>query len=103
MTVQKFKIWLFSTGQVGITLNTDWQVPKNLENPLDLEASNRAIHFMLGWFLNPVMKGDYPKIVRDQVDRKSQEQGLPGSRLPRFTETEKSYIKGSQTVYLEYL
>nr|XP_022342919.1 uncharacterized protein LOC111136393 isoform X1 [Crassostrea virginica] len=82
-------------GQVGITLNTDWQVPHNSENPLDLEASNRAIHFMLGWFLNPVMKGDYPKIVRDQVDRKSQEQGLPGSRLPRFTEAEKSYIKGS--------
>lgn len=82
------------TGQVGITLNTDWQVPKNPENPSDLEASKRAIDFMLGWFLNPVMKGDYPKVMRDQVDRKSREQGLPTSRLPRFTQAEQMDIKG---------
>ncbi|XP_061162617.1 lactase/phlorizin hydrolase-like, partial [Saccostrea echinata] len=82
-------------GQVGITLNTDWQVPKNSESLADLEASERAINFMLGWFLNPVMRGDYPKVIKDQVDRKSREQGLPISRLPKFTESEKNYVKGS--------
>lgn len=49
---------------------------------------------MLGWFLNPVMKGDYPKVMKDQVDRKSREQGLRTSRLPRFTEAEQRDIKG---------
>lgn len=41
-----------------------------------------------------MMKGDYPKVMKDQVDRKSREQGLRTSRLPRFTETEQRDIKG---------
>jgi lactase-phlorizin hydrolase len=75
-------------------LDTDWQVPLNPENPRDLEASDRAIAFMFGWFLNPLMEGEYPKVMRDQVDRKSREQGLSKSRLPEFSENDKNFIKG---------
>lgn len=76
-------------------MNTDWQVPKNPSDPKDLAASDRAINFMFGWFLNPVMRGDYPQVMRDQVDRKSQEQRYTTSRLPVFTPNEKLYIKGN--------
>ena len=82
-------------GKVGITLNTDWQVPKNPNDSEDIAASNRAINFMFGWFLNPVIRGDYPDVMRSQVDRKSKEQGYTTSRLPLFTPSEKQFIKGS--------
>lgn len=80
---------------IGITLNTDWQVPKNSNNEEDLQASDRAINFMFGWFLNPVMKGDYPGVMKDQVDRKSRAQGYNESRLPEFSAAERDYIKGT--------
>lgn len=82
-------------GIIGITLNTDWQVPEDPNSERDLQASHRAIHFMYGWFLNPVMKGDYPAIMKEQVDRKSRAQGYIESRLPEFSATEKDYIKGT--------
>lgn len=83
-----------NSGIIGITLNTDWQVPEDPNSERDLQASHRAIHFMYGWFLNPVMKGDYPAIMKEQVDRKSRAQGYTESRLPEFSATEKDYIKG---------
>lgn len=79
---------------VGITLNTDWQVPKNPNDSKDKAASDRAINFMFGWFLNPVIRGDYPDVMKEQVDRKSKEQRFTTSRLPSFTPNEKLNIKG---------
>lgn len=83
-----------NSGIIGLTLNTDWQVPEDPNSERDLQASHRAIHFMFGWFLNPVMKGDYPAVMKEQVDRKSRAQGYNESRLPEFSATEKDYIKG---------
>jgi lactase-phlorizin hydrolase len=82
-------------GIIGITMNTDWQVPKNPSDPKDLAASDRAINFMFGWFLNPVIRGDYPQVMKEQVGRKSKEQGHTSSRLPVFTPNEKLFIKGN--------
>uniref|UniRef100_A0A8W8K6B5 beta-glucosidase n=1 Tax=Magallana gigas TaxID=29159 RepID=A0A8W8K6B5_MAGGI len=82
-------------GMVGITLNTDWQVPKNPNDSKDKAASDRAINFMFGWFLNPVIRGDYPDVMKEQVDRKSKEQRFTTSRLPSFTPNEKLNIKGT--------
>ena len=61
---------------------------------MDKAASETTINFMFGWFLNPVMKGDYPDIMKRQIERKSAEQNLEKSRLPVFTEKEKSFIRG---------
>lgn len=105
-----FKKNHLNSGIIGITLNTDWQVPEDPNSERDLQASHRAIHFMYGWFLNPVMKGDYPAIMKEQVDRKSRAQGYKESRLPEFSATEKDYIKGihlnftklTHTRYLRY-
>ncbi|KAK3085076.1 hypothetical protein FSP39_023890 [Pinctada imbricata] len=82
-------------GQVGITLNTDWQVPMNPKDQNDRDMSDRAIYFMFGWFAEPVIKGDYPQVMKDFIGKKSSEQGLAKSRLPEFTDEEKKYMKNT--------
>ncbi|XP_052245872.1 lactase/phlorizin hydrolase-like isoform X2 [Dreissena polymorpha] len=83
-------------GQVSITLNCDFAVPKDPTNILDLEAVDRRLEFHLGWFAHPIyVDGDYPPVMKLQVAQKSKEQGLHQSRLPVFTDEEKRLIKGS--------
>ena len=88
-------------GKCGITLNSDFNYPKNELDPADVAASERAIQFFLGWFAHPIYHadGDYPPIMRELIDRKSQEQGLAESRLPTFTKDEINYIKGSSDFF----
>ena len=51
------------------------------------------MQFNFGWFAAPVFKdGQYPAEMREYVDRNSEEQGLPQSRLPHFT-PEELYLK----------
>lgn len=94
-------MWTFTTtisfendlipGKVGITLNCDWMVPKNPDDPADWNAADRALEFHLGWFAHPIfIDGDYPQIMKDYISRHSR----GTSRLPEFTEDEKKMIKG---------
>ena len=83
-------------GQVGVTFNSDWWVPKNPLEPADWNAAERGLQFHLGWFANPIFgTGDYPEVMKTQIAKKSKEQGLQSSRLPTFTNEEKKMIKGS--------
>lgn len=45
-------------------------------------------------FIDPVMSGDYPQRMKEQVEKLSREDGLEASRLPVFSEEEKSVLKG---------
>ncbi|KAK6190480.1 hypothetical protein SNE40_002342 [Patella caerulea] len=81
-------------GRVGITLDTEWKEPRT-ESPADLAASNRAMVFRLGWFANPIVYGDYPKIMKDKLAERSKIQGHAGSRLPTFTAAEIAENKGA--------
>ena len=86
----------YISGKIGITLNTDWEAPKNLKDPADLEAAERAEQFRLGWFANPIFgDGNYPSAMRSRIDTRSKAENLSESRLPRFTDEEKKIIKGS--------
>ncbi|XP_039133544.1 furostanol glycoside 26-O-beta-glucosidase-like [Dioscorea cayenensis subsp. rotundata] len=71
-------------GQVGITLVCLWYAPYD-QSHRHVEASTRALDFMLAWYLDPLLHGDYPfnmkAIVRD--------------RLPTFSKEEADMIKGS--------
>ncbi|XP_037025293.1 myrosinase 1-like [Bradysia coprophila] len=68
-------------GKMGITLNCDWSEPKDRSDPEHLEAMERSVQFRYGWWANPLTRGEYPKVMRDLVDAKSE----PGqSRLPTF-------------------
>lgn len=87
-------------GLVTIALNADWFEPKDVNVPREVVAADRAMQFQLGWFAHPIFKnGDYPDAMKWQVGNKSELQGPPESRLPTFTEEEKSYIRGTADVF----
>ena len=59
-------------------------------------ASERVVQFALGWFAQPILvDGEYPQVMRDKIDRKSQEQGFSESRLPVFTDEQKILVANS--------
>jgi len=82
------------TGQVGLTLNSEWAEPKDPLSSRDVEAANRLLAFRLGWFLDPFFKQEYPTVMRELVDSKSQNEGRNESRLPTFDEEWKQQING---------
>ncbi|KAF2319367.1 hypothetical protein GH714_015178 [Hevea brasiliensis] len=71
-------------GQIGITLFTFWYEPLSNE-PADVEAAKIALDFMFGLWMDPMTYGTYPRTVRDLV----------GDRLPKFTDAESKFLRGS--------
>ncbi|CAN1286128.1 Beta-glucosidase 17 [Linum perenne] len=71
-------------GEIGITIVTNWYIPK-YNTASSRMAASRAVDFFFGWFANPITYGEYPKSMLRLV----------GKRLPRFTEEEKKMMKGS--------
>lgn len=81
---------------MGIALNSDWAEPKNSASVQDVEAAERYLNFMLGWFAHPIfVDGDYPALLRNQIDKKKAECGKEVARLPVFTGAEKERIRGT--------
>ncbi|KAL0295776.1 UNVERIFIED_CONTAM: Raucaffricine-O-beta-D-glucosidase [Sesamum calycinum] len=73
-------------GYIGIALNALWCEPYKKDDADDIEASKRAMDFGLGWFLEPVLTGQYPKRMRDFV---------PSENLAPISEREAEMLKGS--------
>ncbi|XP_027065676.1 beta-glucosidase 12-like [Coffea arabica] len=71
-------------GKIGITLVSDWFVPFS-NSALDQRAAIRALDFMFGWFMNPLVYGDYPPSMRILV----------GNRLPKFRPQQSKKLIGS--------
>ncbi|WCJ41795.1 Beta-glucosidase 12 [Euphorbia peplus] len=82
--IYKLKYQEVQKGVIGITLISPWIVPFS-NNKQDKEAAKRALDFMLGWHLHPIIYGEYPKSLRKIV----------GKRLPKFTKEQSELIKGS--------
>ncbi|CBJ30694.1 Beta-glucosidase, family GH1 [Ectocarpus siliculosus] len=80
-------------GVIGVTLNCNWTEPKPSDDPetakLNAEAAERSVLWNLGWFADPVYKGDYPEVMRNRC----------GDRLPEFTADEKALLKGSSDFF----
>ncbi|TKX18481.1 beta-glucosidase-like protein 4 [Elsinoe australis] len=76
-------------GEIGIVLNGDFAYPWDPNDPEDVAGAQRKLEFTIGWFLDPIYHGDYPKSMREQL----------GDRLPQFTTEERSLIKGSNDFY----
>ena len=86
MTVHVYRTHFSKTqgGTIGIANCGDYRYPKtNHDN--DREAAERAMEFQFGWFVDPLVFGDYPTSMRQRL----------GHRLPQFTRHEQELLKGS--------
>ncbi|WVZ90735.1 hypothetical protein U9M48_037009 [Paspalum notatum var. saurae] len=61
-----------------------WFVPIS-SSKSDKDAARRSMDFMLGWFMDPLIKGDYPLTMRKIV----------GDRLPKFSKEQSELVKGA--------
>ncbi|KAG9443795.1 hypothetical protein H6P81_015135 [Aristolochia fimbriata] len=71
-------------GFVGLNIFVYWFVPST-QSPEDVSAAQRAQDFITGWFVNPLVFGDYPIIVKKNA----------GSKLPSFSKSQAKLIRGS--------
>ncbi|KAK5648910.1 hypothetical protein RI129_003802 [Pyrocoelia pectoralis] len=83
-------------GKIGINIETTWFEPAT-DSAADKSAAERMWQFECGISAHPIFseKGDYPKLVKYIVAKRSKEEGFPRSRLPRFKPEEISFIKGT--------
>ncbi|CAN0889013.1 Lactase/phlorizin hydrolase [Linum grandiflorum] len=71
-------------GFIGISLYAFGFVPYT-NSTADIQATQRAKEFYLGWAAGPLVHGDYPEIMKRNI----------GSRLPTFTSKESELVKGA--------
>ncbi|KAL1827357.1 hypothetical protein ACET3Z_005769 [Daucus carota] len=79
---QKYKA--VQHGFIGLNVLAFWFSP--LTNTTeDLLATQRANDFYVGWFVNPLVNGDYPDVIKKNA----------GKKIPSFTKAESLRLKGS--------
>ncbi|CAH8354129.1 unnamed protein product [Eruca vesicaria subsp. sativa] len=72
-------------GQVGIALNTAWKLPYTEESAEDKLAVARVLAFSFDYFMEPLVTGQYPLDMINNVK----------GRLPTFTEQQSKMLRGS--------
>ncbi|XP_010144658.1 PREDICTED: beta-klotho [Buceros rhinoceros silvestris] len=75
----------YQKGMMSIVLGSHWVEPNKSEDASDISKCQQSMERVLGWFAKPIHgDGDYPEELKNE-----------SSFLPRFTEDEKNYIKGT--------
>ncbi|CAJ0582117.1 unnamed protein product, partial [Mesorhabditis spiculigera] len=78
--------------KLGMTNVNGWTLPGD---GVDQSVADRINEMQNYWFIHPFFYGDYPPLMREQIDMLSRQENRTVSRLPRFTELEKLLIKGA--------
>ncbi|GMH04443.1 hypothetical protein Nepgr_006282 [Nepenthes gracilis] len=84
VNLYKQKYQAIQKGIIGIALATTWVLPIN-ETTASHFAASRAIDFTIGWFVDPIINGDYPESM----------QAIVGNRIPKFTMEESHLLRNS--------
>ncbi|KAJ0974635.1 hypothetical protein J5N97_016600 [Dioscorea zingiberensis] len=84
VSLYKQKYQAAQRGYIGLTILGFWFEPFT-DSPEDVAATKRLIDFHFGWFMNPLVLGTYPAVIKKIV----------GSRLPSFTAEESEMLRGS--------
>ncbi|XP_065637711.1 furostanol glycoside 26-O-beta-glucosidase isoform X2 [Quercus suber] len=71
-------------GEIGISLVCQWFEPETRYH-YDKDAADRAVDFLMGWYMDPLVYGDYPFVMKVLVR----------NALPKFSEEEKELVKGA--------
>ncbi|KJA16644.1 glycoside hydrolase family 1 protein [Hypholoma sublateritium FD-334 SS-4] len=75
-------------GAIGITLDTSFYMPYN-DDPENVRAAQRAFASRLGWFADPIYKGQYPASLKEML----------GTRLPELSPEDATVVKGSSDFF----
>ncbi|KAL0416794.1 UNVERIFIED_CONTAM: Raucaffricine-O-beta-D-glucosidase [Sesamum latifolium] len=76
---------MHQNGQIGIVLSSAYYYPFDSTSQNDIDAVQRAFDFLLGWFLEPVIYGQFPAIMLQYAKGNivpfsyEEQQGLAGS------------------------
>ncbi|KAG5891685.1 hypothetical protein JTB14_020102 [Gonioctena quinquepunctata] len=77
-----------------IVIDSDWYEPTT-NSEADAIAAETKRQFVYGMYANPVIKGNWPQVMIDNVAKFSKAQGYNESRLPPFSDEEVELIKGT--------
>lgn len=75
-------------GVIGMAHSGDFRY--NANNDDDSNAAERAMLFQFGWFVDPILLGDYPNVMKERL----------GGRLPTITEEERNLFLSASTDFL---
>ncbi|KAH9329023.1 hypothetical protein KI387_001131 [Taxus chinensis] len=71
-------------GFIGLALFTSWFVPMT-NSTKDIIATQRMLDFQIGCYIDPIVFGDYPSLMKETV----------GSRLPTFSKQQGKKLRAS--------
>lgn len=79
-------------GQIAIVFPCSGSLPKN---PSETAAADVYFQFNCGWMAHPIFSktGDYPAIMKKQIEENSKLEGFSRSILPKFSSEWVQYIK----------
>ncbi|XP_050427753.1 myrosinase 1-like [Adelges cooleyi] len=82
-------------GGVSICPDTTWAFPNDGNNENDKKASELVLQHYVGMFIEPLVTGEFPKIVLESIKDTNERKKFSTWRLVPFTDEEKKLLIGA--------
>lgn len=81
-------------GHIGIVFDFSFIYPADGK---DYTTADRTMQYDVGLYANPIFskKGDWPAVIIDEVNKNSVQEGRIWSRLPKFDNETRKFVRGS--------